>query len=85
MIKNLFITILASFISLVMASTAFAGGHINWSEVETKAKEEGEVFWFNWYLEEPLQNFAKRFEDEELELTQKYPYSLQILMRSITL
>ena len=55
---------MASFISLVMASTAFAGGHINWSEVETKAKEEGEVFWFNWYLEEPLQNFAKRFEDE---------------------
>jgi|TARA_B100001939_G_scaffold128491_1_gene111433 putative spermidine/putrescine transport system substrate-binding protein len=64
MIKNLFITIMASFISLVMASAAFAGGHINWSEVETKAKEEGEVFWFNWYLEEPLQNFAKRFEDE---------------------
>jgi len=64
MIKKLFITIMASFFSLVMAGTAFAGGHINWSEVETKAKEEGEVFWFNWYLEEPLQNFAKKFEDE---------------------
>ena len=38
MIKKLFITIMASFFSLVMAGTAFAGGHINWSEVEMKAK-----------------------------------------------
>ena len=42
-----------------MASNSIAGSHINWSEVEKKAKEEGQVYWFNWYLEEPLQNFAK--------------------------
>ena len=64
MLKKIILTTITFFLSLGMASNSIAGSHINWSEVEKKAKEEGQVYWFNWYLEEPLQNFAKRFEDE---------------------
>ncbi len=61
--KKIILTTITLFFSLGMSSNSIADG-LNWSEVEKKAKEEGQVYWFNWYLEEPLQNFAKKFEDE---------------------
>tara|TARA_E500000178_G_scaffold328214_1_gene357970 strand:- start:122 stop:1231 length:1110 start_codon:yes stop_codon:yes gene_type:complete len=64
MIRKLITTLTVFLMANVITGAALAGGHINWKEVEKKAKEEGQVFWFNWYLEEPLQNFAKKFENE---------------------
>ena len=64
MIRELITTLTVFLMANVITGAALAGGHINWKEVEKKAKEEGQVFWFNWYLEEPLQNFAKKFENE---------------------
>lgn len=61
MIKNL---LMASVLAL-SATPLLADGHATaWTEIESQAKEEGEVTWFVWYFEDRFREFTQQFTDE---------------------
>ncbi|MEX3008219.1 extracellular solute-binding protein [Hoeflea sp. TYP-13] len=63
MLKKL---ILASAALLASASLSMAGDlkEMSWDEIVAQAKQEGQINWYVWYLQDDLRNAVKPFEEE---------------------
>lgn len=61
-VRTILITALAALVALPAFADDLSG--MSWDEIVAQAKEEGQVTWYVWYLQDDLRRAVQAFEDE---------------------